>query len=248
MWIGGSIIPTKKSWCLGALREMETWTALILGLAGSLHCAGMCGPLALALPAPAGGPVARVANRMLYNLGRVATYGLIGLLFGVFGKALALAGVQRWFSIGMGAVLLLGVIAGRLEGWSRPLAVPVGKLKTALGALLRQRSMWAIFLIGLLNGLLPCGLVYVAAAAAVTTGGILSAIKYMLVFGFGTTPMMLALSLAGGWLPASVRLRFQKIIPACVALVAVLLILRGLGLGIPYRSPICSLHGKACCH
>jgi sulfite exporter TauE/SafE len=189
-----------------------------------------------------------VAGRLLYNAGRVATYGLIGVLFGLFGKTLALAGVQRWFSIGIGVLILAGLLAGRLESWSRPLAVPVARLKSSLGALLQRRSAGALLLIGLLNGLLPCGLVYVAAAGAITTGGILSAVEYMVVFGAGTVPMMLALSLAGGWLPVSWRLRFQRAVPVCVALVAVLLILRGLALGIPYLSPVCDLHGKPCCH
>jgi sulfite exporter TauE/SafE len=229
---------------------MEIWTAFILGLAGSVHCAGMCGPLALALPPAAGGVAARVLNRSLYNLGRIITYGLLGILFGLIGKSLALAGVQRWFSIAIGVIILVGLVAGQLDSLTHYVAGPVNQLKAMLGVLLRQRSAGALFMFGLLNGLLPCGLVYVACAGATATGGIASAVEYMVAFGLGTTPMMLALSLAGSLIPAATRLKLQKLIPICVGLVALLLILRGLALGIPYLSPDCAagLHGKSCCH
>jgi uncharacterized protein len=229
---------------------MELWTALLLGMAGSLHCAGMCGPLVIALPAPGGRGVPLVLGRVLYNLGRVITYCLLGVVFGLVGRSLALAGLQRWVSLGLGLAIVAGLLFSRSHRWKARLARPVDRLKHALGYWLRQRSFSALLVFGLLNGLLPCGLVYVACAGAVATGGVVSAIEYMLVFGAGTVPMMLGLGLAGHCLHASLRLKFQKLVPLCLIALAALLILRGLSLGIPYLSPNLSGGGHAApaCH
>ena len=227
---------------------MELWTAFILGLAGSLHCAGMCGPLALALPPTGAAPVNYVAGRFAYNLGRVITYCLLGLVFGLIGQTLLLAGVQRWVSIALGLALLAGLFAsGRLSRWL-PVARLVGGLKSRMSALLRRRSSLALGLLGLLNGLLPCGLVYVACAGATATGRLSAGAAYMAVFGLGTVPMMLGISLSGKLVPVSLRLRLRKVVPVSVFLLAALLILRGMSLGIPYVSPDLSSKTPACCH
>lgn len=217
---------------------MELWTAFILGLAGSAHCAGMCGPLALALPRAAGpGPSLHVAGRVAYNLGRVATYALLGLVFGLVGRSLALAGVQRWVSIALGVTMLAGLLASRTWALHLPGLMSLGPFRALFGRLLRSRSVVALGLLGTLNGLLPCGLVYVACAAAAATGEVLRAVGYMAVFGLGTVPMMLAIALAGTAVQGPLRQKLQRAVPVGLALVAVLLILRGLGLGIPYVSP-----------
>jgi hypothetical protein len=228
---------------------MELWLAFMLGLAGSAHCAGMCGPIALALPTGGRRGLALVPNRVAYNLGRVTTYCLMGVVFGLIGRSLALAGVQRWVSIGLGVAILIGLFVARARALAIGIAVPVAWLKSALGRLLHQQTLVSQYSLGMLNGLLPCGLVYIACVGAAATGGLVSAVEYMLAFGLGTVPMMLALGLAGQALPLGFRLRLQKLIPVCLALVAVLLILRGLALGIPYLSP--DLTGDqpgACCH
>ena len=229
---------------------MELWTAFILGLAGSAHCAGMCGPLALALPRIEGGVWRHVAGRTAYNLGRVATYGLLGLVFGLVGRSLALAGIQRWVSIGLGLLLLAGVLAARGDLFRLP-SLGAGRWwKAAMGRLLRRRGLAALGLLGALNGLLPCGLVYVAGFAAAALGDLRAAVEYMLVFGLGTVPVMLGIGLVGSAIQGPLRLRLQRAIPYCLGLVAVLLILRGLGLGIPYLSPDLSVsRGSAVrCH
>ena len=228
--------------------SVDLWTAFILGLVGSLHCAGMCGPLALALP-PAGNTTpAYVLGRVAYNLGRIVTYCALGLVFGLVGATLWLAGVQRWVSIALGVALLLGLFASRkLLAWSLVTSL-VAWVKAPMSALLRRRSVASLAVLGLLNGLLPCGLVYVACAGAAATGGILAGAQYMAAFGVGTVPMMLALSLSGKLVPLSLRLQFRKAIPVCVFLLATLLILRGLSLGIPYVSPDLSAGSASCCH
>jgi sulfite exporter TauE/SafE len=226
---------------------MEFATAFILGLVGSLHCAGMCGPLALALPHAGNHPATYVAGRAAYNLGRVITYCGLGLIFGLLGKTLLLAGMQRWLSIGLGAALLAGLLVSRKRALGRPLGALVEQLKSRMAALLRRRSVDALLGLGLLNGLLPCGLVYVACAGATATGGIFTSTLYMFTFGLGTVPMMLAVSLSGRLVPFSLRLKLLKAVPVVVFLLASLLILRGLELGIPYVSPVLSGDAPGCC-
>ena len=132
---------------------MEFLTAFLIGLAGSVHCAGMCGPLALAVPGGGNSAAGFAASRLAYNLGRVLTYSLLGLFFGLAGQSLAMAGLQRWLSLGLGAVLLLSLVASRRGGWSTPATALVGRLKGAFGFLLRRRSLISVGALGLLNGL-----------------------------------------------------------------------------------------------
>jgi len=224
---------------------MDYWTAFILGLAGSLHCAGMCGPLALALPTPAKGALSFMAGRLAYNLGRIITYSLLGVVFGSLGKTLFFAGVQRWMSIGLGAALLAGLFSSKRLVFARPVSAFVTWLRSGMSHFLRQRSFVSLGVLGLLNGLLPCGLVYVAAAGAASTGSIVGGAIYMALFGAGTLPMMLIISLSGRLVSSSLRLRLAQVVPVSVFLLATLLILRGLGLGIPYVSP--NLVAGSCC-
>jgi sulfite exporter TauE/SafE len=226
---------------------MILWTALLLGLVGSLHCAGMCGPLALALPTSCHSTSGFVAGRLAYNLGRVATYCLLGVIFGLAGRTLLLAGIQRWVSIGLGVALFVGLFSSRpLALWS-PVIALVGRLKSGMGRLLRCRSIVSLGLLGLLNGFLPCGLVYVACAGALAAGGLLAGVQYIAMFGLGTVPMMLGISLSGRLLSTPLRLQVKKAIPASVFVLATLLILRGMSLGIPYVSPNLNSHAPACC-
>lgn len=224
----------------------ELWAAFLLGLIGSLHCAGMCGPLALALPVTSGSALSFAAGRAAYNLGRVLTYCGLGVIFGLMGKTLLLAGIQRWVSISLGVLLLAGLFGSRKLALSRPVSVWVAWLKTRMSARLRQRSFSSLLLLGILNGLLPCGLVYVAGAGAVLSDSVLSGAAYMAAFGAGTLPMMLAISGSGKLIPLSLRLKLLKALPISVFLLATLLILRGMSLGIPYLSP--NLATGACCH
>jgi uncharacterized protein len=225
---------------------MDLWTAFILGLVGSLHCAGMCGPLALALPMAGNTAGAFLMGRLAYNAGRIVTYCALGVVFGLVGRTLLLAGVQRWVSIGLGATLLVGLFTSRQLALWRPVTALVEALKSRMGALLRRRSFFSLAMLGLLNGLLPCGLVYVAGAGATNTSGMLAGAQYMAAFGVGTVPMMLAISLSGKLVPLRLRLQLRKAIPVSVFLLAVLLVLRGMSLNIPYLSP--DLSTGSCCH
>jgi sulfite exporter TauE/SafE len=216
---------------------MDFGIAIALGLLGSLHCAAMCGPLMLALPVPAGGAARFVAGRVVYQLGRVATYCLLGVVAGLVGQSIFLAGLQRWLSIALGVAILLCFFVSKKISVSAPVMRLVARLKSAMSAQLRQRTFRSLALLGLLNGLLPCGLVYVALAGAVASGNLRDGIFYMLLFGLGTVPTMLGISFSGKLFPLALRLKLRNAIPLGVCLLAGLLILRGLALGIPYVSP-----------
>lgn len=226
---------------------MDYGLAIALGLIGSLHCAAMCGPLQLALPIPPGGAGRIVLGRLVYQLGRIATYASLGMLGGIVGKSIFLAGFQNVLSITLGVAVLGGFLISRRVAVSAPVVRLVMQLKSAMSAQLRQRSFWSLALLGMLNGLLPCGLVYVALAGAVARGTILSSVGYMAAFGLGTIPMMLALSLSGKLFPPVLRLKLNRAIPFAVCLLAGLLILRGMSLGIPYVSPDLASANPNCC-
>lgn len=226
---------------------MDFGVAIALGLLGSLHCAAMCGPLLLALPVPPGGPGRFIAGRVVYQLGRVTTYCLLGVAAGLVGKSLFLFGVQRWLSIALGVAILLGFLLSKKVAVSAPVVRLVGKLKTAMSAQLRQRGFRSLALLGMLNGLLPCGLVYVALAGAVSRGALIDGVVYMALFGLGTTPTMLGISLSRRAFPLSFRLKLRSAIPVGVCLLAGLLILRGMALGIPYVSPAMAAGTPVCC-
>ncbi len=210
------------------------WTAFSLGLLGSLHCAGMCGPICLVLGKRSDGTVWRTA--LLYNLGRVATYAVLGLFIGLVGKGIWLAGLQRYFSI-LAAVFLL-VMAFRLPALERllvsdrfPLSAFYKEMQRQLGGRLGASAGMAPLLAGGLNGLLPCGLVYVALAGAVGTENIGQSIGYMALFGAGTLPMMLSVTVLGmrwQW-----RSAYRKLFPLVLSFLALLLLMRGLNFRLP---------------
>ena len=230
---------------------MELWTAFLLGFVGSAHCAGMCGPLALALPGAVGVRTKFIAGRLLYNLGRIVTYSLMGALFGLLGHGFVIAGLQRWVSLTLGAVILIGLVVSPRFANAVPVAGVVGWLKSSLGKLFQRRALSSQFGIGLLNGLLPCGLVYVACAGATASENFLRGVEYMAAFGLGTLPIMLAISLLGQKLQLQLRFKLQRLIPVSLAIVGLLLLLRGMALGIPYVSPQLPAQpdGTACgCH
>lgn len=229
---------------------MQLWTAFLLGFVGSAHCAGMCGPLALALPHWGRGQGSFLIGRLLYNFGRIVTYAVLGAVFGLLGQGVALAGLQRWVSLTLGATILLGLLVAPQFANRIPVTRGVNWLKGALGTMLQRRALPAMFGIGLLNGLLPCGLVYVACAAATATGGVISGMQYMIAFGLGTLPMLLAISLLGTKLQFALRFKVQRLIPASLLVVGLLLLLRGMALGIPYVSPKLPAqpNGAVTCH
>lgn len=217
-----------------------TLSALMLGLLGGFHCLGMCGPIAFALPLPGRGKASRLAFSLLYQAGRITTYALIGALFGVFGKGLQLAGFQQRLSILIGVIMLVLLFTPRLKLGDKVNSEMFGLvswLKKKMGFYLRKRSASTLWVLGMLNGLLPCGLVYMALFGAVSAGSPVYGAQFMALFGLGTLPLMLGAIFTINSVSLNLRRKVQAFIPVLVAVVAVLFILRGLDLNIPYISP-----------
>jgi sulfite exporter TauE/SafE len=234
---------------------MEIISALTLGLLGSFHCIGMCGPIAVALPLKNDSWFTRIFSALLYNLGRTLTYGVMGLVFGLLGSGFRMAGLQQWASIIIGIIMILSVIFPalfrnhvNLDAWVTKLT---SRLKSAFGKLFSTRSYMSLWIIGLLNGLLPCGLVYMAIAGAIVTSSMVSGAVYMVIFGLGTIPVMLALSVLGNIVSLRFRNFIRKIVPVFIIIIGLLFILRGMNLGIKYISPKMEKEETTkmeCCH
>jgi sulfite exporter TauE/SafE len=226
-------------------------TALTLGFLGSFHCVGMCGPIALALPLNRDSLLSKAAGALLYNFGRIFTYTLLGGLFGLIGQSIVIAGYQQGLSIVLGIAILILVllpngIANKLNFFSFTFSY-IGKVKEQLKTLFKKNSYPSLFFIGTLNGLLPCGLVYLGIAGAIATGNSLQGSFFMATFGLGTVPAMLTVALISSSISINFRNKINKVVPVFTVAMALLLILRGLNLGIPYVSPEMS-STKPVCH
>jgi len=220
---------------------MDLITPLTIGLIGSFHCIGMCGPIVVALPLKKHNLISKITGAILYNSGRVLTYSILGILFGLLGRGIHMAGFQQWTAILLGSAMIISVlfpfvfreritIAGLFSGFAARLILKLKKLFT-------DRSYFSLLIIGLLNGLLPCGLVYVAIAGAINSGNVGSGALFMMLFGIGTIPLLLVATLASDAIGKRIRMKMQKVVPYFVFMLGVLFILRGMSLGIPYISP-----------
>lgn len=221
--------------------DVSIWGGFVIGFLGSFHCVGMCGPIALALPIGKASNFQLIVSRILYNLGRVVTYSFFGAIFGLFGKGIAFAGLQRYASIALGVTILSYYLMpskfkGKLSS-TKPYLLVSNFVKKSFSKLTKSGSSQSLFLFGIINGFLPCGFVYVALAGAMTTGDYISGAAFMALFGLGTTPIMLATSLLGKFLTGGLRSKMNKLIPVFAIVLAIIFILRGLSLGIPFLSP-----------
>lgn len=216
-------------------------SAIILGLLGSLHCVGMCGPIAFMLPVDQTNKLKKLVQIAIYHFGRLSAYAIIGLLFGLLGKGLSLFGLQQKLSILIGvamiAVVLLPFVKLKKYNLAKPLYQVIAKVKSKLGKELSKRTADTFLTIGFLNGFLPCGLVYIAVLGAIAMGNPGEGALYMALFGLGTVPLMTTAIYFSSLLKGVAKQRVQKFIPVFVVLIGMLFILRGLGLGIPYISP-----------
>lgn len=220
---------------------MDLITAFTIGLVGSLHCLGMCGPIAIAIPLHKTNWLMKVTGGLLYNSGRIITYGILGGIFGLLGRGIQLAGLQQWASIGLGILMILSVlfpvVFREKIKLDRIFTGYAGRLIGRFRTLFSKRTLGNLLFIGLLNGLLPCGLVYMAIAGAINTNDVVAGIAFMMVFGIGTTPALLLLSLAGNVVTSTFRKKAARVIPVFIVILGILFILRGMNLGIPYVSP-----------
>lgn len=229
--------------------------AILLGITGSFHCVGMCGPITIALPLNNSNALTKSLGILSYNFGRIITYSIIGALFGFFGKGLKLAGLLQIVSIGLGVLILLYIIVPRVlkkfhlsskyylrfNSW----------VKQKIGQRFRKKSNVSLLVIGLLNGFLPCGLVFFAITSALAQGGVIEGTLFMAFFGLGTLPIMFVLPYFSDAISLTVRQKMTKAVPYIMAVFGILFILRGMNLGIPYLSPQFNearTEVKKCCH
>lgn len=228
-------------------------TGFLLGIAGSMHCAGMCGPLVMALPVHSDARVGRILDRIVYNVARVATYGAMGALVGFGAGAFDLVGYGRIASLVAGALMVITAVAQLLwhmnilpTAWVHRRITP---LRSAALSAAKDRPRSGMVLLGVVNGLLPCGLITSALVGSAVGGDVLSGAVFMMSFGLGTAPMILALSFGASELRQRLGLRLGLVLPLIAILVGGLVMLRGMALGIPYVSPSHATHHSqaACC-
>ena len=206
------------------------WSALSLGFLGSFHCVGMCGPIALALPTPNKGNGSLLLGRFLYNLGRIITYSLLGFIAGLIGNTISFIGLQNNLSIVIGILIIIFVLFSHdsLGKFFNARLVKFSLIiKRQFRKLFKRHSYSSLFLIGLTNGFLPCGFVYLAIAGAIVTAKPLNAALYMALFGAGTFPFMFILSFTGSFISNNARTWVNRLSPIIAISLALLLIQRG---------------------
>ena len=217
------------------------WSAFILGLLGSFHCVGMCGPIAFMLPVDRTNSFIKITQIFTYHFGRLLAYSIIGLFFGLVGKSLYIFGFQQQLSIAIGVLMIIVVLIPvqtfNRYNFSKPVYNIIPKVKSSLGKALKKKTADTFLTIGFLNGFLPCGLVYMAVFASLAMQSTTQGSLYMVLFGLGTIPLMTTAIYIGKFLNIKAKQRIQKAIPVFVIIIGLLFIIRGLGLDIPYLSP-----------
>lgn len=238
---------------------MFLFSGLVLGFLGSLHCIGMCGPIILAISAGKHTMVKMIMQRVFYHLGRALTYAFMGALFGLLGTHIKLSGMQQGATIIIGALIVIWILLPK-SFKSRMSELSLVKkyneqIKQLLSKVVRSGDSKPFFMIGLVNGFLPCGLVYAGLAAAVTSGSPLDGFLYMFLFGLGTIPALFAFSFLPQLRQYLPKINTRKLIPTLAFVLGIIFILRGLNLGIPFISPKFEAENKTeqltqpdCCH
>ena len=234
---------------------MNTFTftiALLMGFTGSLHCAGMCGPIIWVMPFQFLHGIKKLFGIALYHFGRITTYALLAMVLHSFSN-LFTPRLQQYVSIGLGILLLVTGLLAFMPASKTNIKLPWTEyVKKRLGHFIARPGMGALFMAGFLNGLLPCGLVYMALSAAITTGSTIQAMELMYVFGLGTVPMLAGITLLKSRMMFLRMAHFRKIVPVTMFVLGSLFVIRGMNLGVPYLSPALetTAHGvkASCCH
>jgi len=213
-------------------------SAFLLGLASTFHCVGMCGPISLALPLNRQSPFTILTGLIQYHFGRIFTYALLGLVIGSIGLTFQLVYLIQALSIVLGIFMI--VLAWKRQ-WIHAIQFPNNRMMQAIvkqmGRLLASKSPGKLVALGSLNGLLPCGMVFVALGNALLSGSVIGTAAGMVVFGLGTFPTMLAIGYFARQINGTIRQRINRVFPVLLTVVGCMLIVRGANLGIPYLSP-----------
>lgn len=219
-------------------------TGFILGLTSNFHCIGMCGPIALAIPVNRKNNFTILFGAIQYNTGRIISYAVLGVVVGMIGLSIQTFGILQWLSILSGVFLIVYAWRKYLNNiFSKHLPnLPLQKhLNSALGKVIRSKNPMKLSLLGMLNGFLPCGMVYAALLNALLTGEIVGSAIAMISFGVGTLPAMIGVIYMANKITPTLRAKFNKFVPYLITMVGLLIVLRGMNLGIPYISPLVKL-------
>jgi uncharacterized protein len=222
--------------------------AFFIGLFGSVHCIGMCGPLAFAVPSSQNKLWLIVADKIIYNIGRIITYSFLGLIVGFIGRQLWLSGLQQGVSLASGLLIIMvgfsRLFKIRMKD-NKVMSVILSPINRLLNYALQHRA--GHLLVGILNGFLPCGFVYLALVGAINTSSPIASARFMFFFGAGTFPLMLLATLSSGFAGPVFRRRINKVMPYLMVCLGFWFILRGLNLDIPYLSPAKQTQGTTIC-
>lgn len=230
------------------------WIALTLGFFGSLHCIGMCGPLALGiLSHKNGGTSISIFSSISYNLGRTIGYMILGLFFGVLGNMIALGGMQKTISITLGVIMvfffLFSLNPDQLISKHVLLKGFYEKVSHSLSNIAQKSGKMSALNLGIINGFLPCGLVYVAIAGAISLSNIWGSMGFMMFFGLGTFPAMMAVLMSNSLISSRIRLSFRKLYPVIMLVMGAYLIYRGMMSKMPLSMNFYeSLQNPVMCH
>jgi sulfite exporter TauE/SafE len=223
----------------------------LMGLIGSVHCIGMCGPLTMALPFSQQKSIFKYISMLLYHVGKISSYAILGLIVGFFGKQVFVINAQERLSIIIGMLMVVYVVwvyLVKLNTKFNPLQFIQLPVLKALSKLFKNKHVLVFILLGFLNGLLPCGMVYLALGSAMSTANPMNASMFMAFFGLGTMPALLMVALGSQFVGFTWRRKLQTVLPLFIFGMGVILILRGLNLGIPMVSPHIELNNVASCH
>lgn len=216
-------------------------SAIGLGFASGFHCIGMCGPIALSMGLTKNQKANFYLQNITYQFGRILTYSFLGAVLGIIGQSFELAGFQKYLTVSVGILLIIMAVSS-FGGKDFASKIPfvskiLLKVKMQLGKILQRPDYKSRFATGILNGFLPCGMVYMALTASLAAGGIWQSSGFMLLFGLGTFPFMFAVVFLGNFITTAFRVKILRVIPVMMICLGGLFILRGLELGIPYVSP-----------
>ncbi len=221
--------------------------AFFIGLFGSVHCVGMCGPLAFSVPSLQHKWGLVVADKLLYNVGRIVSYSFLGLLIGFIGRQFWILGLQQGVSFASGLLIIMAGVSKLFKMRTRNnqvLSALTSSVTRLLNYALQHRAGHLV--VGLLNGFLPCGFVYLALMGALNTASPVASALYMFWFGMGTFPLMLLATVSSGFIGPLVRRRINKVMPYVMVCLGFWFILRGMQLNIPYLSPPKQTSGQIC--
>lgn len=213
--------------------------ALVMGLTGSLHCAAMCGPIILSSPFAKENKWSLTYKFILYHLGRVFVYVWLGLLVFSIGSTFSVFADQKVLSLALGLVLIIFSVAyftGAKMAWFSKFQNKMVIAVSSFFGTFVQSSLFPL-LAGMMNGLIPCGMIYVALGIVSNAGTAGDAASFMLYFGIGTIPLLLVMSFGGSFLKRRFKFRTQRFVPIVALLMGVLFISRSLQLDIPFLSP-----------